>query len=303
MALGFLKLGILDIATLDSELPALEGQRLDAWLDSDQAADMHWMARWRELRKQPGTIMDGAKSLICVAFNYHRPDVQRHNERTDRLKIAQYAAGEDYHHTLRQKLKALLRFIQETASPVPVKGRVCVDSAPVLEKAMAVRAGLGWQGRHSNLITREAGSWVFLAELFVDIALSPTQNAPVSQDFCGSCTRCVEACPTDAINGQTRSVDARACLSYWTIENHDASLPAEITQNLNGWAFGCDICQQVCPWNIRFGTATQEPAFATPALPPPDEFSMQALLNTRPKHTPLKRAGLTQLERNHGAQP
>ena len=204
-----------------------------------------------DLRTDPRKLVPGARSVVSLAFNYHNPERQAD---PDAPRISQYAYGEDYHHVLRAKLKELLAWMRETYGEV--NGRVFVDSGPVLERDWARHAGLGWVGRHTLLIHPRAGSWFFLAELIIDLPL--VADNPM-EDRCGTCRRCIEACPTDAISPAGYVLDASRCISYLTIELREA-IPHEFQSRMEGWAFGCDICQEVCPWN-RFATRHDESAF------------------------------------------
>lgn len=214
---------------------------------------MDWMERDPEMRSDPRILFPGARTVISLAMNYYTP--HDHAEVRGAGKISRYAWGDDYHDVMRERLKSLFGWIK---SEVPgANGRVCVDTAPVMEKAWAARAGLGWIGKHSNLITKDRGSWVFLGEIILDIEIEYDQ--PVPEEHCGTCTACIEACPTAAIV-QPYVVDATRCISYATIELRDETLPDEIASKLSGWLYGCDICQDVCPWN-RFERPTEEKRF------------------------------------------
>lgn len=242
--LGFLACGVAKAGFLEEEAP-----RLERWLREGRHGEMGYMANHFDLRLDPRRLVEGAKTVISLAYNYHPPVKQ---EDPDAPKLSTYAYGRDYHKVLKQRLKPLISFIHERYGEVAL--RTFVDSAPVLEKAWAQRSGLGWMGKHTNLIRQGAGSFFFLCEIILDLELEP--DAPVA-DHCGTCRRCVDACPTEAITPY--AVDGSRCISYLTIELKDA-IPAEMTGKLNNWAFGCDICQQVCPWN-RFSTPHNEPQF------------------------------------------
>jgi epoxyqueuosine reductase len=244
--LGFSKVGIVPADALTDE-----AARLRAWLDRGYHATMGWMERTFDRRTDPRLVLPGAKSVVAVALNYDTPG--RHSDAPDAGKISRYAWGDDYHDVLGDKLAALLEWVK---AEVPgAEGKVCVDAQPAMDKAWAVRAGFGWIGKHSNLITREYGSWVFLGELLLDIALDFDADGPMA-DHCGNCTACLEACPTGAIV-EPYVVDARRCISFTTIESKcdDPELPTD------GWIFGCDVCQDVCPWT-RFRKPTEEPRFS-----------------------------------------
>jgi len=242
--------------------------------------------------------LPGARSVVAVALNYFTP--HKHDERPDRGKISRYAWGADYHDVLKEKLNDLLRFVQE-ASP-GAKGKVCVDTAPVMDKVWAVRAGLGWIGKSSNLITTDFGSWVFIGEIILDIELEYDRDEVV--DHCGTCTACLDACPTGAIF-EPYVVDARKCISYATIELRDETLPQEFDGKMQGWLYGCDICQDVCPWN-RFEQPTAEACFE----PRNGETSLELdrvfdytvdEYTERFRRSPVKRVKLAGLKRNASA--
>ena len=289
-ALGFDKTGVVAATALTDE-----GAQLNEWLSRGFHGSMRYMAREPEKRIDPRLLMSSAKSVVSVALNYYRPG--EHSEDTDVGKISRYAWGDDYHDVLRQKLNALLAWIRERVGEV--EGRICVDSSPAMDKAWAQRAGLGWIGKHTNLITQEFGSWVFLGELLLSIELD--YDSYISPDHCGSCTACIEACPTGAIVAPYQ-LDASRCISYGTIELRENELPPVIGNNLENWVFGCDICQDVCPWT-RFSKVTRESAFepragiVTPSLHDlqsmtPEEFA------SRFRESPVKRAKLAGMRRN-----
>jgi epoxyqueuosine reductase len=244
---GFHKVGIVAAAAL-----AEEGARLDEWLARGFHADMRWLAREPARRADPREIFPAARTVVAVALNYYTP----HEHTTDAGKVSRYAWGDDYHDVVGEKLRALLVWIK--ARWPEAEGKTCVDIQPAMDKAWAVRAGLGWLGKHSNVITREFGSWVFLGELLLNLDLEcDTARVP---DHCGSCTACLDACPTQAIVAPY-VVDSRRCISYATIESRGDELPEAVQGRLEGWLYGCDICQDVCPWN-RFQQPTDEPRFA-----------------------------------------
>lgn len=234
-----------------AEFLAQEAPRLEEWLKRNMQGEMSWMANHFDLRLDPTKLVPGAKSVVSLLLNYFPGKTQ---EDETAPKISKYAYGEDYHFVIKRKLKELLPALQEKIGE-SIGGRVFVDSAPVMDKVWAQRGGLGWQGKHTNLINREMGSFFFIAELILDIELQP--DAPVG-DFCGTCTRCIDACPTDAIVSPY-IVDGSKCISYFTIELKDA-IPESEKGKFSNWAFGCDICQDVCPWN-RFAKPHREPAF------------------------------------------
>lgn len=226
-----------------------EAPRLEQWLKQGFHGSMAYMENHFDKRLDPRKLVPGARTVVSLLFNYY----PEREQRPDAPRISKYAYGEDYHHVLKRKLKELLAFIRDEIGEV--NGRVFVDSAPVMEKAWAARSGLGWVGKHSNLLTKSEGSFYFLAELISDLELP--EDGPVT-DHCGSCTACIDACPTDAIP-LPYTVDASRCISYFTIELRD-EIPASFAGTFEDWMFGCDICQDVCPWN-RFSTPTTEPAF------------------------------------------
>ena len=242
--LGFLSCGISEATFLEEEAP-----RLEAWLKKGMHGQMSYMENHFDMRLDPRKLVPGAKSVISLLYNYFPSERQRE----DSYKISKYAYGEDYHHVVKGKLRQLLEFIQEEIGEV--HGRAFVDSAPVLDKAWAARSGLGWIGKNSNLLTRQAGSFYFIAELIVDLDLQ--YDAPTT-DHCGSCTACIDACPTQAIV-RPYVVDGSRCISYFTIELKD-EIPKIFRDSFDDWIFGCDVCQDVCPWN-RFSTPHKEPRF------------------------------------------
>ena len=246
--LGFHKTGIVRAVPL-----AEEETRLRQWLAENYHGTMQWLEREPEKRANPELLFPGAKSIVVVALNYFTP--HEHEDAAGLGKISRYAWGDDYHDVLKEKLRALLAFIESEAPSA--EGKICVDTAPIMDKVWAQRAGLGWIGKHSNLITKEYGSWVFLGEILLNLELE--YDAEIVPDHCGTCTACLDACPTDAIVAPY-VVDSRKCLSYATIELRAPDFPDEITENLNGWLYGCDICQDVCPWN-RFEKPTAEASF------------------------------------------
>jgi len=228
-----------------------EARRLEVWLNQGKHGKMGYMANHFDKRTDPRKLVDGAKSVISLTYNYHSEAVQSD---ADAPKISQYAYGRDYHWVIKDKLKSLLAYIREEVGEV--NGRCFVDSAPVLERDWARRSGVGWVGKHTLLLHPKAGSYFFLAELIIDLELAT--DDPI-RDYCGTCTRCIDACPTEAISPQGYVMDGSKCISYLTIELKDA-IPDEFKGKMEGWVFGCDICQQVCPWN-RFATQHTEPKF------------------------------------------
>jgi len=246
--LGFDIVGIAKAEPLD-----VEGARFMNWLAGGFHGEMKWLEREPEMRTDPRSIFPEARSVVVVALNYYTP--YEHLSEGNKGKISRYAWGDDYHEVIGERLRKLLDLI---VSEVPVaKGKICVDTAPMMDKAWAVRAGIGWLGKHSNVITTEVGSWIFIGELLLDVELEA--DTDLVPDHCGSCTACIDACPTKAIV-DPYVVDSRKCISYATIELRDEELPDAIVPHLDGWLYGCDICQEVCPWN-RFEKPSNESAF------------------------------------------
>lgn len=254
--IGFSFVGVARAAFMDEE-----ARRLEAWLHQGHHGEMGYMANHFDKRVDPRELVPGAKSVISLLYNYHNPTQQ--SDRTA-PKISQYAYGKDYHFVIKAKLRELYQYIQYTIGAID--GRVFVDSAPVMERDWARRAGNGWMGKHTLLIHPKAGSYFFLAEIISDLDLPPD---PPMKDYCGTCTRCIDACPTEAIDAQGYELDGSKCISYLTIELREA-IPQEFQGKMDNWMFGCDICQQVCPWN-RFAQPHNEPAFE----PHPDLLQMQ----------------------------
>jgi len=243
--LGFLSCGISKAGFLEDEAP-----RLEQWLAQGHHGSMTYMERNFDKRLDPTKLVPGAKSVVSLLYNYYPSAKQSDKEAP---KLSKYAYGKDYHFVVKEKLKELMHSIEEEIGEV--SGRAFVDSAPVLDKAWAAKGGLGWLGKHSNLISKKTGSFFFIAELIIDLPLEA--DTPVT-DHCGSCTACIDACPTDAIIAPYQ-VDGSKCISHFTIELKDA-IPQEVKGKFDNWAFGCDVCQDVCPWN-RFSTPHQEPEF------------------------------------------
>ena len=243
--LGFLSCGISKAGFLEEEAP-----RLEKWLQNSMHGQMSYMENHFDKRLDPTLLVDDAKSVISLLLNYYPSELQNQ----DSYKISKYAYGQDYHHVIKEKLKELLYFIQNEIGNV--SGRAFVDSAPVLDKAWAAKSGLGWVGKNSNLITQKVGSFYFIAELIIDLELD--YDAPTT-DHCGSCTACLDACPTEAIVAPY-VVDGSKCISYFTIELKD-NLPLEMKGKFDDWMFGCDVCQDVCPWN-KFSKPHNEPLFS-----------------------------------------
>ncbi len=247
--LGFLSCGVSKAGFLEEEAP-----RLEKWLNQNMHGEMRYMENHFDKRLDPTKLVDDARSVISLLLNYY-PE-ENHSQLLsgeDSYKISKYAYGHDYHHVIKTKLRQLQEFISEEIGEV--KGRAFVDSAPVLDKAWAVKSGLGWTGKHSNVLTQKVGSFYFIAELIVDLDLE--YDLPVT-DHCGSCTACIDACPTQAIV-DPYVVDGSKCISYFTIELKN-EIPGSVKEQFDDWMFGCDICQDVCPWN-RFSKSHNEPLF------------------------------------------
>ncbi len=285
--LGFQKIGIVPVTALTEE-----GARLHEWLANNFHGAMHYLARDPEKRSDPRLLLPSAQSVICVALNYYQPEPQ-----PDTAKVSRYAWGDDYHDVLQEKLKALRAWMQEQTPDLETK--ICVDTTPFMDKAWAVRAGLGWLGKHTNVITREFGSWVFLGAMLVSIKLE--HDSLIEKDHCGKCTACIDACPTDAIFAPYQ-LDATRCISYGTIELRSEELPDVMRERLGGWVYGCDICQDVCPWS-RFSKPTEEARF-TPR-PGITKLNLQELVemsqeefSTRFRGSAIKRAKVSGLRRN-----
>jgi len=241
--IGFDKCGISKAGFLDEEAP-----RLERWLKNGSQGEMAYMEGNFDKRLDPTKLVPGAKSVISLLLNYFPDKIQKDKKAP---KISKYAYGKDYHFVIKERLFEMLEMIREEIGAVD--GRVFVDSAPVLDKAWAAKSGSGWVGKHSNLINKNMGSFFFIAEIICDLELEP--DGPV-QDHCGTCTKCIDACPTEAIT-EAYIVDGSKCISYFTIELKNEMIPKELKGKLEDWAFGCDICQDVCPWN-RFASPLTE---------------------------------------------
>ncbi len=252
--LGFLSCGFSKAEFLEEEAP-----RLEKWLNKNRHGEMSYMENHFDKRLDPTKLVEGSKSVISLLLNYYPSEIQQDSTAP---KISKYAYGTDYHYIIKDKLKTLLHYIQEEIGDV--QGRAFVDSAPVLDKAWAAKSGLGWIGKHSNLLTQQVGSFYFIAELIIDLELA--YDNPIT-DHCGSCTACIDACPTQAIV-EPYVVDGSKCISYFTIELKN-EIPNSVKGQFDNWMFGCDICQDVCPWN-RFSKSHSEPLFN----PHPELLSM-----------------------------
>ncbi|MFM9824718.1 tRNA epoxyqueuosine(34) reductase QueG [Flavobacterium sp.] len=284
--LGFLSCGISKAGFLVEEAP-----RLESWLNKQMNGQMSYMENNFDKRLNPTLLVDGAKSVVSLLLNYYPSEIQN----SDSYKISKYAYGQDYHFVIKEKLKEFLSSIQSSIGEV--SGRAFVDSAPVLDKAWAAKSGLGWVGKNSNLITQKVGSFYFIAELIIDLDL---EYDHATTDHCGSCTACIDACPTEAIVSPY-IVDGSKCISYFTIELKE-NIPSEMKGKFDDWAFGCDVCQDVCPWN-KFSKPHSEPLFN----PSPEILSMskkdwieitEETFKAVFKNSPLKRAKFEGLKRN-----
>lgn len=251
--LGFLSCGISKAQFLEEEAP-----RLEKWLNNNMHGEMRYMENHFDKRLDPTKLVEDSKSVVSLLLNYFPSEEQTANS----YKLSKYAYGNDYHFVIKHKLKSLLHFIQEEIGDV--HGRAFVDSAPVLDKAWAAKSGLGWIGKHSNLLTQQVGSFYFIAELIIDLELE--YDVAVT-DHCGTCSACIDACPTEAIT-EPYVVDGSKCISYFTIELKE-NIPTEFKGKMDDWMFGCDVCQDVCPWN-RFSKSHNEPLFN----PHPELLSM-----------------------------
>jgi len=245
--LGFDFCGIAKAEFLEEEAP-----RLEAWLRNNYQGKMAYLENHFDKRLDPTKLVEGAKTVVSLAYNYY-PEQELPHEAGD-YKIAKYAYGKDYHFVIKDKLNTFLQLLKDEVGDVA--GRAFVDSAPVMERQWAKKAGIGWTGKNSLLLNKKSGSFFFLAELIIDLEVEP--DLPAARDYCGTCTRCIDACPTDAIV-QPGVVDGSRCISYFTIELKE-ELPASVKGKFENWAFGCDICQDVCPWN-RFAQPHSEPEF------------------------------------------
>jgi epoxyqueuosine reductase len=289
LELGFTKVGIAKAELLDEE-----ATRLREWLNRGYHASMEWMARNIEKRTDPRNILPNAKSVICVAMNYFTPT--QHSNESSIGKISRYAWGDDYHDIVTPRLKQLYEWMQ---SEFPgIEGRYYVDTGPMMDKVWAERAGIGWIAKHTNVITQEVGSWVFLGELITSLALEYDEPAT---DHCGTCSLCIEACPTNAIVAPY-VVDSNKCISYLTIE-HRGEIVGEITQQFENWIYGCDICQDVCPWNDKFSSETKEKQFdprTWNVAPKLDEWKgmTQEEFSQKFKGSTIKRTKVAGLRRN-----
>lgn len=284
--LGFQYCGISKAEFLEEEAP-----RLENWLNKGMHGNMHYMANHFDKRLDPTKLVEGAQSVITLMYNYY-PQKDIFDGKA--YKISKYAYGADYHFVIKDKLREMISEIREKIGEV--EGRAFVDSAPVMERAWAKKSGLGWVGKHSLLVTKGSGSFFFLAELILDLPLE--SDGPI-KDYCGTCTRCVDACPTEAITPY--QLDGSKCISYYTIELRE-EIPETVKGKFENWVFGCDICQEVCPWN-RFAKKHQEPAFEPHPdlegmLPDDWEEISKEVFNALFKKSPVKRTKYEGLKRN-----
>ena len=286
--LGFDYCGFAKAEKLDAD-----ARRLEDWLHKEMHGSMHYMERYFDLRIDPTLLVPDAKTVITLLLNYFPSKEQQ----PDAPRISKYAYGNDYHDVIRTKLKTLLEWMQQHIGAV--NGRGFVDSAPVLERAWASKSGLGWVGKNGNLITKQHGSFFFIATLICDLELE--YDLPYQKDYCGTCTRCIDACPTDAILPD-KTINGSQCISYFTIELKDALIPDTMKGKFENWMFGCDTCQDVCPWN-RFSQPAKEAAFqplpeilnlSTQEWEALTETSFQKLF----QHSPLKRTKWKGIQRN-----
>ncbi|MFM9983860.1 MAG: tRNA epoxyqueuosine(34) reductase QueG [Flavobacteriales bacterium] len=290
LRLGFSFCGVSKAEFLEEEAP-----RLEAWLNKNMHGEMQYMANHFDKRLDPRLLVPGAKTVISFLYNYFPANETAQADDPNIPKISKYAWGEDYHVVVKDKLFELVQYIRTEIGEV--EGRAFVDSAPVLDKAWAAKSGLGWIGKNSNLINKKQGSFFFIAELIVDLELTP--DGPM-KDFCGTCTACIDACPTEAI-AEPYVVDGSKCISYLTIELREA-IPAEFHGKMDNWIFGCDICQDVCPWN-RFSKPTVENRFTPNAallnLTKQDwrEIS-EGVFAEMSRSSPVKRAGINGMKKN-----
>lgn len=291
LELGFTKVGIARAEALGDE-----AVHLLEWLNRGYHASMAWMTRHADKRSDPRVIVPGAKSVICVAMNYYTP--QQHSNDRGVGKISRYAWGDDYHDILTERLKKLYEWMQGEFPGVD--SRYYVDTGPLMEKVWAQRAGIGWIAKHTNVITQDVGSWVFLGELITTLDLDYDEPAT---DHCGTCTLCIDACPTDAIV-EPYVVDSNKCLSYLTIE-HRGGITGAVTEKFENWVYGCDICQDVCPWNHKFSLPSGESGFlpregnVAPTLEKWKDMT-QEKFSEQFKGSPIKRTKVSGLRRNVG---
>lgn len=285
---GFDYCGIAKAVALDED-----AKRLEQWLQQNRHGSMSYMERYFDLRIDPRKLVPGAKSVITLLKNYASSQKQQ----SGAPKISKYAWGQDYHEVIKEQLSQFLNEIRTLIGDI--QGRGFVDSAPVLERSWATRSGAGWIGKNGNLITKQSGSFFFIATLIVDISLE--YDDPFAKDFCGTCRKCIDACPTEAIL-DNKVIDGSKCISYFTIELKDALIPNEMKGKFDNWMFGCDTCQDVCPWN-RFSHPHQEPSFdPLPQILNLSTHEWELLTEEAFKkifqHSPLKRSKFKGIQRN-----
>ena len=285
LELGFDGCGFAKAEQLDEE-----AFRLEEWLNQNMHGSMSWLANHFDKRIDPTKLVPGAKSVISVIMSYRFQENEMHDRQTNKPKIAKYARGRDYHKVLKKKLKILYQYIEELIGDRDIQGRFFTDSAPVMDKAWAQRSGLGWIGKNSNLLNKKAGSWFLIGEIILDVPF--IYDTPVT-DHCGSCTACIDACPTQAITEPYR-INSNRCISYLTIELKE-KMSEEFENQLEGWMFGCDICQDVCPWNrnAAFGKEVDLQPRELVLNPPFDNWSAinEEQFDTIFSGSPVKRAG------------
>jgi epoxyqueuosine reductase len=285
-----------DLVGIASASASRWGDYLRAWLDEGQAGEMRYLANRFEERTQPQVYLPGAQSVVCVAMNYHVAlDPLSHEQQQRHGKIARYALGDDYHELLKSRLRSVADWMRQTFPDCQT--RACVDTAPVMEKELAARAGIGWLGKNTCLISPQIGSWLLLGEILTTLALPPDEEAT---DHCGTCTRCIDACPTGAIT-QPYQLDARKCISYLTIE-HRGDISPELQPQIGNWLYGCDICQDVCPHNRKAPPATDTalaPRFRTGTLDVTEiEGWSDEEYRSNLRGSAMKRVKLPMLQRN-----
>ncbi len=287
--LGFQLCGFTDIGAIPEQQ-----KRFEDWIGSGKHATMGWLEKRKSERGNVKQYFPDAKSLISFGLNYYHGNSEEVINQN--YKISNYAWGHDYHQIIKDRLKLIVQLLIDTVPEA--KSIVCVDTSPLMEKYWAQRAGLGWQGKHTNIITRDFGSWIFLGEILTSITFEP--DAPFENDLCGSCTACLDACPTQALLPYI--LDSRKCISYLTIE-HRGEINRQFDGRLDNWIYGCDVCQDVCPWNTKFSHQSKESAFAprhslisqsANALHSMDEEAFSLLF----KNSPIKRTKLEGLKRN-----
>ena len=288
LSLGFDYCGIAKAVALDED-----ARRLERWLNKGMHGGMSYMENHFEMRVDPRKLVPGARSVITLLLNYFPLQEQEPSA----VKISKYAWGNDYHEVIRAKIKLLVELVKQNIGDI--NGRGFVDSAPVLERTWAHKSGLGWLGKNGNLITKQNGSFFFIATLITDLDLE--YDDPFAKDFCGTCTKCIDACPTEAI-AEDRVIDGSKCISYFTIELKDQLIPDAMKGQFDGWMFGCDTCQDVCPWN-RFSRPTKEIAFSP--VPEVLHFSTgdwedltEESFKKVFKNSPLKRSKYAGIKRN-----